>query len=47
MRTYPVPGRDAIEGIALNADGTIVAVGYRSAAQDELDSFIVDTGAAS
>ena len=44
MRTYPAPGRDAIEGIALNADGTIVAVGYRSAAQDELGSFIVDTG---
>ena len=36
MRTYPSPGRDAIEGITLNADGTIVAVGYRAAAQDEL-----------
>ena len=44
MRTYPAPGRNAIEGITLNADGTIVAVGYRSAAQDELGSFIVDTG---
>ena len=46
MRTYPAPGRDAIEGLALNADGTIVAVGYRAAAQDELTSFIVDTGGA-
>ena len=35
MRTYPAPGRDAIEGIALHADGSIVAVGYRAAAQDE------------
>ena len=44
MRTYPAAGRDAIEGITLNPDGTIVAVGYRGAAQDELSSFLVDTG---
>ena len=44
QRTYPAAGRDAIEGITLNADGTIVAVGYRGAAQDELTSFLVDTG---
>ena len=44
MRTYPAAGRDAIEGITLNPDGTIVAVGYRGAAQDELTSFLVDTG---
>jgi hypothetical protein len=44
MRTYPSVGRDAIEGITLNPDGTIVAVGYRGAAQDELTSFLVDTG---
>ena len=44
MRTFPAPGRDAIEGITSNADGTIVAVGYRAAAQDEPSSFIVDTG---
>ena len=44
LRTFPAAGRDAIEGIALNADGTIVAVGYRGAAQDELTSFLVDTG---
>ena len=35
MRTYPFPGRDAIEGVALKVDGSIVAVGYRGAAQDE------------
>ena len=46
MRTYPAPRRDAIEGLALNADGTMVAVGYRDADQDELNSFIVDTGRA-
>ena len=44
LRTYPSAGRDAIEGITLNADGTVVAVGYRGAAQDELTSFLVDTG---
>ena len=43
-RTYPAAGRDAIEGITLNADGTVVAVGYRGAAQDELTSFLVDSG---
>ena len=31
-------------GSRSNADGTIVAVGYRAAAQDELSSFLVDTG---
>ena len=46
MRTYPAPRRDAIEGVTLNADGTMVAVGYRDADQDELNSFIVDTGRA-
>ena len=46
MRTYPAPRRDAIEGLALNADGTMVAVGYRDADQEELNSFIVDTGRA-
>ena len=44
MRTYPSPGRDAIEGIALNADGTIVAVGYLGAAQDELKVWNVSFG---
>ena len=43
-RTYPAAGRGAIEGITLNPDGTIVAVGYRGAAQDELATFLVDTG---
>ncbi len=46
MRTYPAQRRDAIEGLALTADGTMVAVGYRDADQDELNSFIVDTGRA-
>ncbi len=46
MRTYPAPRRDAIEGITVNADGSMIAVGYRDAAQDELNSFIVDTGRA-
>lgn len=46
MRTYPAPRRDAIEGLALNADGTMIAVGYRDADQEELNSFIVDTGRA-
>ena len=44
QRTYPAAGRGAIEGITLNPDGTIVAVGYRGAAQDELATFLVDTG---
>ena len=43
-RTYPAAGRDAIEGMTLNADGAVVAVGYRGAAQDELTSFLVDSG---
>ena len=43
-RTYPGAGRDAIEGITLNADGSVVAVGYRGAAQEELTSFLVDSG---
>ena len=46
MRTYHAPGRDAVEGVTLNADGTMIAVGYRDAAHDELNSFIVDTGRA-
>ena len=46
MRTYPAPRRDAIEGVTVNDDGTMIAVGYRDAAQDELNSFIVDTGRA-
>ena len=43
-RTYPAAGRDAIEGITLNADGSVIAVGYRGAAQEELTSFLVDSG---
>ena len=46
MRTYPAPRRDAIEGVTVNADGTMIAVGYRDADQEELNSFIVDTGRA-
>ena len=46
LRTYPAPRRDAIEGVTVNDDGTMIAVGYRDAAQDELNSFIVDTGRA-
>ena len=46
MRSYPSPRRDAIEGVTMNADRTMIAVGYRHAAQDELNSFIVDTGRA-
>ena len=44
LRTYPAAGRGAIEGIALHADGAVVAVGYRGAAQDDLTSFLVDSG---
>ena len=43
-RTYPAAGRGAIEGITLNPDGSVVAVGYRGAAQEELSSFLVDSG---
>ena len=42
-RTYPAQGRDAIRGLSLNADGSIIAVGYQSAAYDD-ETFIISSG---
>ena len=42
-RIYPAQGRDAIRGISLSDDGSIIAVGYKGAAYDD-ETFIIGSG---
>lgn len=37
---FPAPGRDAIRGLHLNDDGTVIAVGYKGGAYDD-ETFVV------
>jgi len=43
-QVYPSAGRDAMEGIHLNADGSMIGVGYVGADIAERNTFIVDSG---
>ena len=43
-QAYPSAGRDAMEGIHLNADGSMIGVGYVGADTAERNTFIVDSG---
>jgi hypothetical protein len=42
-RVFPAQGRDAIRGLTLNEDGSIIAVGYKGALYDD-ETFIIGSG---